>query len=86
MNDAELIQVALRQKDDGNLKYKEKKLKEAEGLYRDGLAHMDTVKNDNEEIRKLKVTLYQNLSLVLNASGDYKDTVHNCTLAIGVND
>ena len=86
MNDAELLQVAQRQKDEGNQKYKEKKLKEAEGLYRDGLAHMDTVKTDNEDIKKLKVTLYQNLSLVLNASGDYKETVHNCTLAIGVND
>lgn len=84
MNDTELVQVALRQKDDGNLKYKEKKLKEAEGLYRDGIAHMDTVKNDDADNKKLKVTLYQNLSLVLNASGDYKDTVINCTLAIGV--
>lgn len=75
MNDAELIQVALRQKDDGNLKYKEKKLKEAEGLYRDGLSHLETVKISNAELTKLKITLHQNLSLVLNASGDHKEAV-----------
>ena len=86
MQDPELIQVALRMKDDGNLKYKDKKLKEAEGLYRDGIAHIETVKNDNAEIKKLKVALYQNLSMVLNASGDYKEAVSHCTLAIGVND
>ena len=32
-------------------------MKEAEGLYRDALSNLETVKNDNEEIRKLKVTL-----------------------------
>lgn len=75
MSDQELIQVALRQKDDGNIKFKEKKMKAAEGLYRDALAHLDTCKINNEEISKLKITLYQNLSVALNFSGDYKDTV-----------
>jgi hypothetical protein len=50
MSDPELIQVALRMKEDGNLKFKEKKFKEAEGYYRDGIAHLDTVKNQNDEL------------------------------------
>lgn len=82
MSDPELIQVALRQKDDGNLKFKDKKMKEAEGLYRDALAHLDTCKIDNDEIKKLKITCLQNLSVALNFSGDYKDTVIQCSNAI----
>jgi len=66
------------------LKFKEKKFKEAEGLYRDAISHLDTVKNENAELNKLKVTLYQNLSVALNYSGDYKDTVINCTLALAI--
>jgi FK506-binding protein 4/5 len=75
MSDKELIDVALRQKDDGNIKFKAQKFKEAEGHYRDALSHLDTCKVDNADIQKLKVTLYQNLSVALNYSGDYKDTV-----------
>jgi tetratricopeptide (TPR) repeat protein len=84
MSDAELIQVAIRMKEDGNLKFKDKKFKEAEGFYRDGISHLDTCKIENSEINKLKVTLYQNLSVALNNSGDYKDTVQNCTLALKI--
>ena len=47
MSDPELIKVALRYKEDGNLKFKDKKFKEAEGLYRDALAHLSSVKNRN---------------------------------------
>ena len=57
-------------------------MKEAEGLYKDALAHLDTCKVDNDEIKKLKVTLYQNLSVALNNSGDYHDTVSQCSEAI----
>ena len=76
--------MALRQKEDGNLQFKEKKFKEAEGLYRDAIAHLDTVKNENDELNKLKVTIYQNLSVALNYTGDHKDAVQNCTLAINI--
>ena len=86
MSDAELIQVALRQKDDGNLKFKDKKFKEAEGHYRDAISHLDTCKIDNEQIQKLKVVCYQNLSVSLNNTGDYKDAVQQCTLAIAIDD
>lgn len=86
MTDPQLIEYALRLKDDGNAKFKAQKTKEAEGLYRDALSHLDTVKIDNDELKKLRVTLYQNLSLVLNMSGDYKDTIHNCCLALALDD
>lgn len=33
-------------------------MKEAEGLYKDALAHLDTCKIDNDEIKKLKITCY----------------------------
>lgn len=85
MSDTELIQVALRQKDDGNLKFKEKKFKEAEGHYKDAISHLDTCKISNEEINKLKVICYQNVSVCLNNTGDYKDVLQNCTLAIEIN-
>ena len=58
MSDDELIKVALRLKDDGNIKFKERKFKEAEGLYRDGISHLDTVKVSNEDLNKLKIVLY----------------------------
>lgn len=58
-------------KDDGNLIFKVGKLKETEGLYRDGLAHLDTVKNDNKDLRELKKTILLNLSTVLNKAEDY---------------
>ena len=54
MSDPELIQVALRLKDDGNLRFKAQKFKEAEGLYRDALAHIETVKNDNKQLKDLQ--------------------------------
>ena len=50
MSDPELIKVALRMKDDGNLRFKAQKLKEAEGMYREALAHIETVKNDTKDL------------------------------------
>jgi hypothetical protein len=50
MSDPELIQTGLRLKDDGNLRFKAQKFKEAEGLYRDALGHLETVKNDTKEL------------------------------------
>lgn len=86
MSDPELIQVALRQKEDANLKFKGGKLKEAEGLYRDALSHLDTVKNDNKEIKDLKKTLLQNISLVCNKNGDYKEALINATKSLDIDD
>ena len=86
MSDQELIEVALRQKDDGNIKFKEKKFAEASGHYRDALGHLTTCKISNEDINKLKITCYQNLSVALNSLGDYKDTIIQCTEALKVDE
>ena len=84
MTDQQLIEYSLRLKEDANIKFKAKKYKEAEGLYRDALSHVEAAKIDNEELRKLRVTLYQNLSVTLNNAGDYRDTVHMCCLALAL--
>jgi len=86
MSDPELIKVALRYKDDGNLRFKAQKLKEAEGFYRDALAHLDAVKNDNKELKDLKKTILLNLSIVTNNTGDYKETLINCTKALDIDE
>jgi len=84
MSDQELLEVALRQKEDGNLKFKEKKFKEAEGHYQDALSHLDTCKVENEQTKKLTVTLCQNLSVALNYTGDHSEAVVHCTKALVV--
>lgn len=66
MTDEELVAIATRLKDEGNAKYKEKAFKEAENLYRDGIAHMKNVKEWTETSKKIRVTLHQNLALMLN--------------------
>jgi FK506-binding protein 4/5 len=86
MSDPELIQVALRMKEDGNIKFKAQKFKEAEGLYRESLVHLETVKNDNKELRELKKTVLLNIALVCNKSGDYKETLINCTKALDIDE
>jgi tetratricopeptide (TPR) repeat protein len=85
MSDFELIQVALRCKEDGNTKFRAGELKSAEGYYRDGISHLETVKNDNKDLKELKVTLLQNLATVCNKSGDYKEAVRICTKALAIN-
>ena len=86
MSDPELIRVALRMKDDGNLKFKAQKFKEAEGLYRDALVHTETVKNDTKELKDLKKTLLLNIALVSLKSGDNKEVLINCTKALDLDD
>ena len=58
MSDPELIRVALRMKDDGNIKFKAQKFKEAEGLYREALVHLETVKNNNNELQYFKIGFF----------------------------
>ena len=86
MEDAELIKVALRYKEDGNLRVKGQKYKEAEGFYRDALSHLDTVKNENQEILTLKKTLLLNVSVVTNNTGDYKATLISCSKALDIDE
>lgn len=82
MSDAELIQMALRLKEDGNAKFRLGELKAAEGYYRDGTAHLDTVKNDNKELRDLRITLLQNTAVICNKTGNFKESIRCCTKAL----
>ena len=50
MTDEEKVQATLKLKDDGNIRFKEQKFKEAEGLYWEAIDHLKAVKNDNTEI------------------------------------
>ena len=86
MSDPELIQVALRKKEDGNIKFKAQKLKEAEGLYRDALSHLETVKNENKELNDLKKTILVNIAVVTKNSGDFKETLINASKALDIDD
>ena len=47
MSDQELLASGLRLKGDGAARFKLQEWKAAEGHYRDSLAHLETVKNDN---------------------------------------
>jgi len=86
MSDIELVKAALGLKDAGNGKFKEKKYKEAEGIYRDAIGHIETVKNQSEEADKLSVVLYQNCATSINYCGDYTNAITLCTKAIAIND
>jgi tetratricopeptide (TPR) repeat protein len=86
MSDPELIRVALRMKDDGNLKFKAQKWKEAEGLYREAYVHLETVKNDNKELKDLKKTVLLNIGVVCLKSGDYKETLINTGKALDLDE
>ena len=57
MSDPELIRVAMHLKDQGNIKFRERAFKIAEGQYKDALSHAETVKNDTPELNRLKVTI-----------------------------
>lgn len=84
MSDPELIKTAQHLKDQGNIKFKEKAFKIAEGQYKDALSHAETVKNDTPELNKLKIAILQNMSVCTNNTGDYRDTVRNCGKAIQI--
>ena len=57
MSDPELIKTAMHLKDQGNIKFREKAYKIAEGQYKDAMLHAETVKNDTPELNKLMVTI-----------------------------
>ena len=86
MSDMELIQTATKLKEDGNAKFKAKLFKQAEGHYKDAIAHANTVKNDSEELKKLKIATLQNMSVCTNNTENYQDSVKNCTKAVELDD
>lgn len=86
MSDEEMIKTAVRQKEDGNIKFKAGKMKEAEGHYREAIMNLDHVKILNDDLVKLKITCYQNCSIALNSSGDFKETIMMCTKALDLDE
>jgi hypothetical protein len=50
------------------------------------LGHLETVKNDNKELRELKKTVLLNIAVVTNKTGDYKETLINATRALDIDD
>jgi len=75
MNDEEKVKVTLKLKEDGNLKFKAEDLKEAEGLYREAISHLDSIQNDNAEIRNLKKTILVNIAVVCNKTYSWAETI-----------
>jgi len=58
MPDDERLKTALTHKDEGNGMFKAKKLKEAQQAYKEGIEHVEKIRKDTEETKKLAVTLY----------------------------
>lgn len=82
MSDAELLKVAQERKDAGNEKFKAKDYTEAAYFYRDSVSHLDLCKDQNEEVTKLMVVCFQNMSVSLNNLNEFKEAIEMCTLAI----
>ena len=82
MNDEERIKVTLKLKEDGNLKFKNKEFKEAEGLYREAISHLNVVQIDNSEIKNLKKTIFLNIAVVWNKSESWKEAIAAATQSL----
>jgi hypothetical protein len=96
MSDDEVYQYALKQKEEGNVNFKGKFMRQAEFYYSDALSYLDTRnttapewkhqsrKVSTPEWNKLKITCYQNMSVALNSLGEYKEAILSCSIAITI--
>jgi len=84
MDDFSRVQAILRLKEDGNIRFKEKKYKEAEGQYRDAISHLDTMNNENKETKDLRKTLWLNIAVATNSNKDYLECVKNASKVLSV--
>ena len=83
MSDSEQIRAAEKFKADGNELFKAKDYKHAEDYYRQALLHAQSVKDDTSpELKTLKKTILQNMSVCTNNTGYYKGTVEQCSQAL----
>ena len=73
-------------KDQGNGKFKSKDFAEAHDLYCQAMSFLDRIKNDTKESNELKRTVLQNLSVVCNNLGRFKETVEYCSQAIEIDE
>ena len=72
---AEYLNDAKPLKDKGNEAFKDKRFEKACLHYKDALGFLTSCKGHNDEIDKLKIICYQNLSVALNALEKYKETI-----------
>lgn len=61
-------------------------MKEAEGHYREAIMNLEHVKIKNDEITKLLITCYQNCSVAMNSTGDFKESISMCTRALNLDE
>jgi hypothetical protein len=66
------------------LKFKAKKFKEAEGLYKEALMNTSSIQNCNSEVIKLKKTLNVNIAVCTNNSKDWKESIEHLDAALEI--
>lgn len=84
VSDEELYQRGLDFKNQGNEKFKTKIHAEAHDLYVQSVMNLDKMKEETKESNDLKKVALQNLSVVCNNLGKYKETVEYCSLALDI--
>lgn len=85
MSDDEVYQYALKQKNEGNVNFKAKNMRQAEFYYRDAINYLYSRKKIvNEEWDKLRIACYQNMAVALNSLGDHSEAILACTVAIEI--
>jgi peptidylprolyl isomerase len=86
MTDEELFAQANKQKTLGNDKFKAKVYEEAIELYNEAIESLDKMKSwdDNEDMKKLRISCLQNASVCLNSIGHFGQTVDKCTKVIQI--
>ena len=84
MNDEEKTKVAIKLKEDGNNKFKDKLFKDAEWLYREAISHLDSIQNENAEVKVLKKLILVNIALVCNKSQNWAESIRACSQSLSI--
>merc|ERR1711998_491942 len=82
------MEIANKMKAKGNDLFKAKDFKSAVDCYHDAVEHLDKMSSweDNEEMKKLRISCLQNSSVCLNNIGLYGQTIEKCTKVIEIDD
>ena len=85
--DEQLLEDAKKRKTEGDAKFKDKDYDGAASIYRDTIDLLDMMeKQDAQEYKDLKISVHQNLAMTLNLLEEYAEAIHNCDLALILND